>query len=61
MSYATDVSTTDEYRTHRLNEVAHRVDISGNISSISHQLLALSGIGLFMGTWAVVSYKKNKR
>ena len=33
----------------------------GNISSIAHQLLALSGIGLFMGTWAVVSYKKNKR
>ena len=31
----------------------------GDFSSIAHQVLALSGIGLFMGTWAVVSYKKN--
>ena len=31
----------------------------GDFDSISHQVLALSGIGLVMGTWAVMSYKKN--
>ena len=31
----------------------------GGISSIWHQLLALLGIGLLMGGWAVHSYKKN--
>ena len=31
----------------------------GDILSISHQIFALLGIGLFMGCWAVVSYKKN--
>ncbi len=31
----------------------------GGISSIWHQVLALLGIGLFMGSWAVWSYKKN--
>jgi ABC-2 type transport system permease protein len=31
----------------------------GGISSIRHQVLALLGIGLFMGSWAVWSYKKN--
>ena len=31
----------------------------GNIMNVWNQILALSGIGLFMGTWAVLSYKKN--
>lgn len=31
----------------------------GDFDSIIHQVLALSGIGLVMGTWAVMSYKKN--
>ena len=31
----------------------------GGISSIWHQVLALLGIGLLMGSWAVWSYKKN--
>ncbi|MGP1472869.1 MAG: ABC transporter permease [Prevotella intermedia] len=31
----------------------------GSFSSIAHQLFALSGIALFMGGWAVMSYKKN--
>lgn len=33
----------------------------GGLQSIWHQMLALLGIGLFMGSWAVVSYKKNKQ
>jgi ABC-2 type transport system permease protein len=31
----------------------------GGFTAIVHQLLALTAIGLFMGCWAVVSYKKN--
>ena len=31
----------------------------GGFADIAHQLLALTGIGLLMGCWAVVSYKKN--
>ena len=31
----------------------------GDLQSIGHQVLALMGIGLFMGCWAVKSYKKN--
>ena len=31
----------------------------GNLQSIWHQVLALTGIALFMGGWAVQSYKKN--
>ena len=31
----------------------------GDMGSISHQVLALLGIGLFMSVWAVQSYKKN--
>ena len=31
----------------------------GGLHSIMHQVLALLGIGLFMGAWAVQSYKKN--
>ncbi len=31
----------------------------GNFADIAHQVFALLGIGLFMGCWAVWSYKKN--
>ena len=31
----------------------------GGFAAIAHQLFALTLIGLFMGVWAVVSYKKN--
>ena len=31
----------------------------GSFNSIAHQVFALSGIALFMGGWAVMSYKKN--
>ena len=31
----------------------------GGFSSIAHQVLALAGFAAAMGTWAVVSYKKN--
>ena len=31
----------------------------GNLQSVWHQVLALAAIGLFMGGWAVQSYKKN--
>ena len=31
----------------------------GTLQNILHQVLALAGIGGFMATWAVVSYKKN--
>ena len=31
----------------------------GDFAAIAHQLLALSLISLFMGSWAVISYKKN--
>ena len=31
----------------------------GGLSSIWHQVLALLAIGSLMGTWAVLSYKKN--
>ena len=49
-----------------INPVSYFIDAirtvfirGGNFSSIAHQVLALSGIGLFMGGWAIVSYKKN--
>ena len=32
----------------------------GDFQSIAHQVFALLGIGLFMGGWAVMSYKKNR-
>lgn len=32
----------------------------GDFNSVSHQVFALLGIRLFMGTWAVKSYKKNQ-
>lgn len=31
----------------------------GSFNSIAHQIFALSGIAIFMGGWAVMSYKKN--
>ena len=31
----------------------------GDFGSIVHQVLALAGFSALMGTWAVVSYKKN--
>ena len=31
----------------------------GDLGSIAHQVLALGGFSALMGTWAVVSYKKN--
>ena len=31
----------------------------GNLQSIAHQVLALSGISCVMATWAVLSYRKN--
>ena len=31
----------------------------GDFQSIYHQVLALAGIALFMGGWAVLSYRKN--
>ena len=31
----------------------------GDFQSIAHQVFALAGIGMFMATWAVRSYKKN--
>ena len=31
----------------------------GSFADIAHQVFALLGIGLFMGCWAVWSYKKN--
>ena len=31
----------------------------GGFSSVAHQVLALAGFAVIMGTWAVISYKKN--
>ena len=49
-----------------INPVSYFIDAmrtvfirGGDFDSIIHQVLALSGIGLVMGTWAVMSYKKN--
>lgn len=49
-----------------INPVSYFIDAmrtvfirGGDFASIIHQVLALSGIGLVMGTWAVMSYKKN--
>ena len=33
----------------------------GGFNEVAHQVLALLAIGLFMATWAVKSYKKNKK
>ena len=54
------------YLTTYINPMSYFVDAvrtvfirGGDLQSIWHQVLALMGIGLFMGGWAVVSYKKN--
>lgn len=54
------------YMTTYINPVSYFVEAvrnvfirGGNIMNVWNQILALSGIGLFMGTWAVLSYKKN--
>lgn len=55
------------YITTYINPVSYFIDAmrtvfirGGNFNSIAHQVLALALIGLFMGTWAVMSYKKNR-
>lgn len=54
------------YMTTYINPVSYFVEAvrnvfirGGNIMNVWNQILALSGIGIFMGTWAVLSYKKN--
>lgn len=54
------------YMTTYINPVSYFVEAvrnvfirGGNIMNVWNQILALSGIGLFMGTWAVLSYNKN--
>jgi ABC-2 type transport system permease protein len=54
------------YATTYVNPMSYFVDAirtvfirGGGLSSIWHQVLALMGIGTLMGTWAVLSYKKN--
>lgn len=54
------------YATTYVNPMSYFVDAirtvfirGGGLSSIWHQVLALLGIGGFMATWAVISYKKN--
>lgn len=57
---------TAAYLTTYINPVSYFIEAmrtvfirGGNFSSIAHQVLALSLIGLFMSGWAVLSYKKN--
>ncbi len=54
------------YLTTYINPVSYFIEAirtvfirGGSFSSIAHQVFALSGIALFMGGWAVMSYKKN--
>ncbi len=54
------------YATTYVNPMSYFVDAirtvfirGGGLSSIWHQVLALLSIGLFMGAWAVISYRKN--
>ncbi len=54
------------YLTTYINPVSYFIEAirtvfirGGSFSSIAHQIFALSGIALFMGGWAVMSYKKN--
>ena len=54
------------YLTTYINPVSYFIEAirtvfirGGSFSSIVHQVFALSGIALFMGGWAVMSYKKN--
>ena len=55
-AYATTYVTPMSYFIEAVRTVFIR---GGGLSSIWHQLLALLGIGTFMATWAVMSYKKN--
>ena len=55
------------YLTTYLNPVSYFIEAvrtvfirGGNFGSIAHQVLALAVIDLLMGTWAVISYKKNR-
>ena len=54
------------YLTTYINPVCYFVDAmrtvfirGGDLQSIWHQIMALLGIALFMGGWAVMSYRKN--
>ena len=54
------------YLTTYINPVSYFIEAmrtvfirGGNFSSIIHQVFALLSIGMFMGSWAVISYKKN--
>ncbi len=54
------------YATTYVNPMSYFIDAvrtvfvrGGGLSSVWHQLLALLGIGTVMGSWAVLSYKKN--
>lgn len=54
------------YLTTYINPVSYFIEAmrtvfirGGNFSSIIHQVFALLCIGMFMGGWAVISYKKN--
>ena len=56
------------YATTYVNPMSYFIDAvrtvfirGGDFASIWHQLLALLGIGSFMATWAVASYKKTSR
>ena len=54
------------YLTTYINPVSYFIEAmrtvfirGGNFSNIVNQVFALVGISLFMGGWAVLSYKKN--
>ena len=55
-SYATTYVNPMHYFIDAIRTVFVR---GGGFSSIVHQVLALAGFAFLMGTWAVVSYKKN--
>ena len=55
-SYATTYVNPMHYFIDAVRNVFVR---GGGFSSVFHQVLALVGFSLFMGTWAVFSYKKN--
>ena len=55
------------YLTTYINPVCYFVDAmrtvficGGDLQSIWHQIMALLGIAMFMGGWAVMSYRKNR-
>mgnify|MGYP002625393890 CR=1 FL=1 len=55
-SYATTYVNPMHYFIDAIRTVFVR---GGGFSSISHQVLALADFAVLMGTWAVISYKKN--